>query len=401
MATIKRISKRDLRTNQGKKFMAEAVAVMKKAKFNTKCFCQAHNSECDVHPTRLERQGAIYVVVAGTTCVAWSRMGVQDGWIHDSAVVFLVWLFDLLNAGPDIIIQECTVGFDRFTYINLIEDEYHAEVQILDPREFGIPVKRARQFVIARKKSSIERVAAFDRNLFKDLFFKRLASKANVFFRAPKHTVEKHFEQMAIDRYLPNPDGVWDPVSLLKKTMQKRLHEYLGLAEEKKVPFAVFNLGQNAGFIKQIDYKIPTLLRKSYLWGSDVEQARRPTKDTYIHRPLMPYEHLGTMGWPVLLPDDNSLTSMLPRKFAYAVWQAGRGPKPDALRSMTGNGMHIMVMCSIWTFLLTASKPIDVANSASSISGAFQPNIRKRPVAATQINELKEEDLFSLEGDCS
>eukprot|EP00969_Alexandrium_andersonii_P270102 11939378-Alexandrium_andersonii.AAC.1 len=72
-----------------------------------------------------------------------------------------------------------------------------------------------RQFVIARKKSSIERVADFDRDLFRDLFFKRLACTANVFFRAPKHTVEQHLEQMAIDRYLPNPDGVWGPPSLL------------------------------------------------------------------------------------------------------------------------------------------------------------------------------------------
>ena len=58
----------------------------------------------------------------------------------------------------------------------------------------------------------------------------------------------------------------------------------------------------------------------------------------------------------MLLEEDEPLTAKLPKHFRFSAWAGGKGPGPETLRSMTGNGMHVSVMCAIWTFILTTSK---------------------------------------------
>lgn len=89
-ASSKSKSKQDIKVKQGKIFMEEAAALMRTVRFKKKSYCYVHRDKCDVHPTEEERQGAMYVVAGGNTCVAWSRMGARDGWLHESSIVLLV-----------------------------------------------------------------------------------------------------------------------------------------------------------------------------------------------------------------------------------------------------------------------------------------------------------------------
>ena len=377
LSITKKESKPTVLARQGKLFMTEAATIMMNAEFKKKSFCHVHNGQCDVHPTEEQRRDAMYVIAGGNTCVAWSRMGAQEGWLHESSIVFLVWIYDIFKCGkPDIILQECTEGFDEQTLYDIIGSEYHTEKMCLCPRDLGAPVKRKRQFVLARKKDSINPIAAFSRPVFQDIFFKEVSCDARIFWRAPIHDVDAFFEKMAIDRFVPNhPESGfdWIPEELLTGTMQKRLEQYTELARRKGLTFAVYNLAQNPGFMNHVDGNIPTLTRKSFLWGTHI-----PNRASPCARPLMPYEHLAAMGWPVLLPETHNLSKKLPMKLRYNVWTANKGPKPKTLRSMAGNGMHVLAMCSIWTFILTTS---DFKSKTIQL--------RKRPMPADESNDLK------------
>eukprot|EP00969_Alexandrium_andersonii_P077844 3433636-Alexandrium_andersonii.AAC.1 len=46
---------------------------------------------------------------------------------------------------------------------------------------------------------------------------------------------------------------------------------------------------------------------------------------------------------------------------------------------MTGNGMHILVMCAIWSFLLAATR-INISTEGEGAEGAVK-HLRKRPAA--------------------
>ena len=53
----------------------------------------------------------IVVEIAGTTCIAFSRMGDNEYWSHKSAMAALVWMWSVRVSGPDIIIHVCTELF--------------------------------------------------------------------------------------------------------------------------------------------------------------------------------------------------------------------------------------------------------------------------------------------------
>ena len=52
------------------------------------------------------------LVVAGSTCTAWSRMGKKLKRSAFSAIVFMIWAVSTLSARPDFILHECTEDFD-------------------------------------------------------------------------------------------------------------------------------------------------------------------------------------------------------------------------------------------------------------------------------------------------
>lgn len=51
------------------------------------------------------------VMLAGSTCIAFSGMGKRSQWAHDSAVPCLAWMWSLRRSQPHFVIHECTPLF--------------------------------------------------------------------------------------------------------------------------------------------------------------------------------------------------------------------------------------------------------------------------------------------------
>eukprot|EP00969_Alexandrium_andersonii_P220021 9717535-Alexandrium_andersonii.AAC.1 len=169
----------------------------------------------------------------------------------------------------------------------------------------------------------------------------QLIADGRIYFRAPNSDVEKFLDAMAEKKHLPEKHTMglesWDARNLLPSTwLFDRLNGHLENAKEHGLKFMIMDLHQHERFMKVPASHMPTLLRKSYLYGAEVN--RRPGS---IDRPLMPYEHLGALGIPVLLETGHPFSNILPAELAYKKIFSKRCVLSDtALKSMAGNGMH-------------------------------------------------------------
>ena len=93
--------------------------------FESDVWCYRHQSLCPVSPrsasthsslSRKTRESALWIEVAGNTCVPWSPMAKRDGGtalLDRSTLVFLCWAFSAKFYEPDLIIQENVARFDH------------------------------------------------------------------------------------------------------------------------------------------------------------------------------------------------------------------------------------------------------------------------------------------------
>ncbi len=96
--------------------------------------------------------GDLLVEVGGSTCVGWSTMGSSWGWLDDAGGPCLVYLFWVKNYGPDYFVHECTSKFDYAVACRILGDEMHLAAMSLSPVDWGVPVERRRQYLVAQSK---------------------------------------------------------------------------------------------------------------------------------------------------------------------------------------------------------------------------------------------------------
>eukprot|EP00971_Amphidinium_carterae_P325928 6456492-Amphidinium_carterae.1 len=138
--------KKTIQCHYGRLFVREAWAALRSAKPLKTCWCETHKRDCLCHP-ELEAAGERqqrYIVIAGSPCIAWSSMGLQGGWLHESAIVFLAWLADTWHASPDVLIHENCPGFDHSVFSMLVGADYEVMSSELSPSHIGLPVSRTR-----------------------------------------------------------------------------------------------------------------------------------------------------------------------------------------------------------------------------------------------------------------
>ena len=137
----------------GEKFVDYACGILSKCPWhaNTTSYCSKHDAQCRPVPQRSSNE-CILVEIGGSTCVGWSSMGSNWGWLDDAGGPCLVYLYWVKSYGPDMFMHECTRHFDHKVARRILGDEMHVSVMQHSPSDWGLPVARGRQYMVGASK---------------------------------------------------------------------------------------------------------------------------------------------------------------------------------------------------------------------------------------------------------
>ncbi|CAK9091028.1 Uncharacterized protein SCF082_LOCUS42902 [Durusdinium trenchii] len=224
-----------------------------RAAISPTAFCLCHNKAC-LTGTSQNRSGVLRGNTAGFTCVDWSNLGNQLGWLGESAETFLSCLADqLVNHKPDFILGECVEGFDTDMLGELTKDWYTLLPLSISPEMFGFPATRKRLYMILLRKGVLSWHRQVQRgdpaSLFFTLFSRPLSLCGEVYFNAPPEYVARFHAEWAKSKHLPE----------LQADGKCRQHAKVDRAEK---PFFVMNTTQSCPFQEMlIDPEQPDLWR--------------------------------------------------------------------------------------------------------------------------------------------
>lgn len=108
-----------------------------------KAYCMRHERMCNIDRAR----GTIHI--AGTPCTAHSSMGDREQQNSMPFAHFLCWCGLRRELEEDVIVQECVDSFPREAFTELL-DMYDWSFAVIDPEQFGFPVRRNRQWAVFR-----------------------------------------------------------------------------------------------------------------------------------------------------------------------------------------------------------------------------------------------------------
>eukprot|EP00971_Amphidinium_carterae_P198120 3932189-Amphidinium_carterae.1 len=72
-------------------------------------------------------------------------MGSRSGWLAQTSISCIVWLFSVWQARPHMILHENVEHFDWMTLCGCVEAEYYCQSIVCSPTDMGIPVSRRRR----------------------------------------------------------------------------------------------------------------------------------------------------------------------------------------------------------------------------------------------------------------
>ena len=330
-------------------------------------WCYSCQQVCSADPSRQE--GCLYIEIAGTTCVAFSKMSTcQWGLLDDSAIPFLIWLYWVRHCQFDIVLHECVPSVpielatailqfgpeslmnssstSRLTSAKLYQD---CETVVNSPTDFGVPCCRKRRYTrwvltdsvhgsLSSSGSAIGSAIAGDQcdsghtgqakaahQLFsvetmQSFFYKKLVATSDVYMTATLEEIKEYYAK----RFEANPRSVGSATEEAPDLLEllppcARVH--LEAARDIKNAAAMQgDRGPNVICLMQSPYQIrpnasqafPTLLTGGLPFSLD------------HNRLILPQELLLAMGvFPV---DQQSLLQNLQDRH---------------VRRLIGNGMHI------------------------------------------------------------
>jgi hypothetical protein len=328
-------------------------------------WCYSCQQVCSANPPK--QKGCLYVEIAGTTCVAFSKMSARKwGLLDDSAIPFLVWLYWVRHCQFDIVLHECvpsvpielTNAILQFGPDSLMSGSSLAagakmyqdgQTVVNSPTDFGVPCCRRRrytQWVLADSTqsdtpspgratgSAVATDRADDesptntnpaRQLFsaetmRTFFYKKLVATGDVYMTATLEQVKEYCAK----RFQANPRSVGSATEEapdLFELLPPCARVHLQAARDiRSAAMAQGIRGPNVICLMQSPHQIrpsasqafPTLLTGGLPFSLD------------LNRLILPQELLLTMG--VLPSDQQSLLQNLHDRH---------------VRKLAGNGMHI------------------------------------------------------------
>ena len=366
----------------------------------------AHNGLCQPNtPTSLVSgqdpellDGRPLLVVAGTPCTSWSRMGNRKAWTAPATIGVLFWCFETLVLQPDIILHECTTDFQVGTLEKIFQDKYSLQTLVVSPHYCGWPCTRARRFTLLVNTEKRRSLLSFTEHRFGSVFYRQLKCTGDVFFCADDTELHNFAEELSSKKQLPVPDlkradpevqrevgsrclqpkalvglfsvshlqqnqarlprkktrgicsvflglfcvychspslKVWK--RLLPESTFQRLLQYERECEiNDKDKVYIVNLCQNVTFMNQLSLTIPCLLTKTtFLWS-----MRRA-------RPMLPIEGLEVMGIPVFSPSRCAES----RSAVECLWHAKELSHAD-VAFLAGNSMNVHVVAAVLAYAM-------------------------------------------------
>eukprot|EP00971_Amphidinium_carterae_P120048 2377931-Amphidinium_carterae.1 len=192
-------------------FLLEAYS---EVEFNSEAWCYKHNRCCPLSPrAHREYRKHFWVDISGSTCVSWSRVGKQAGWLHSSAKVFMTWLFQRRFLQPEVIVHECTPTFPHAIFTRVLNLELESQMKciwardtsepevgwdvqsmVISPKDIGCPASRerrsAREYSLITFKGLVGVSARAFEN-FHELFGAPCSCSANIYLAVEMASVSQ------------------------------------------------------------------------------------------------------------------------------------------------------------------------------------------------------------------
>jgi len=355
----------DERTIQFLRFAKLHLAKVDMARYKDN-WCYSCQQVCSAYPPR--QAGCLYIEIAGTTCVAFSKMSAcQWGLLDDSAIPFFIWLYWVRHCQFDIVLHECVPSVpielatailqfgpeslmnsssSRLTSAKLYGDY---ETVVNSPTDFGVPCCRKRRYtrwvltdsVCGSPSSSESAIGSaiaddshdsglagqakaahqlFSAETMQSFFYKKMVATSDVYMTASPEEIKEYYAK----RFQANPHSVGsateeapDLLELLPPCARVHLE---AARDMKNAAIMQGDRGPSVICLMQSPYQIrpnasqafPTLLTGGLPFSLD------------HNRLILPQELLLAMG--VLPVDQQSILRNLHERH---------------VRRLVGNGMHI------------------------------------------------------------
>ena len=322
----------------GERFLRDCWAVLDKTSLppgHTQ-YCYRCSVDC---PTRSDASCLLRIEIAGTTCVAFSMRGKQGQWMHESAIPCIIWMWQLRQRRPHIVVHECTPQFTESVFSTYLEDIYVAETNTFCPSDLGMPSRRKRKYSILRLKKAIEGEKAFGGKAcdFESMTFRAVQLPGAVYCQA----TQKHLDRWCVERALATGQptrGCSQPGRAYTLVSQARLRTWKGYEELHAQPRYenkdIADLTQTpANSFRIISNYVPTMLK-----NSDLVNLR-------LRRPFHPLEYLHALNIPIFSSSRTCLMSGVAQNLSMQETQ-----------QLAGNGMNLSQVGSVLLFALATSR---------------------------------------------
>ena len=139
----------------GLQFIREMWPKIRDATQSDVSYCHKHGRSCQAGRLTRGDGSQLDGHVAGVTCIDWSGLGSQMGWLGKSSLAFMVWLADQLDHKRDFIMAECVMNFDDAMLGELAGSDNVLTTFTLSPDQFGSPSTRLRKYMILLRKATL------------------------------------------------------------------------------------------------------------------------------------------------------------------------------------------------------------------------------------------------------
>ena len=299
------------------------------------------------------------MVIAGTPCASWSRMGARKKWAAEATGPFLIWALRVKQASPAIIVHECTAEFDEKLLHQIFGDCYDIQSHVFSPSQLGWPTTRQRKYSILIHNTRFCRTHSFTEYRYRDLFHRSIRMTGHDFWCAPEAVVLAYAGELAGNigcGGLPASFAVSDFRTVLPESSRQRLLAFEKQCRKENKPLdGIVNLCQNASFMRGHSVHVPCLMtRSSSLWSM-------------VHnRLLTPGEHLVVMGIPLFAPDRTPEQRFAIEKLFWESLEEPGEEATDGSRRLTskdfcllaGNSMSGIAIGSVMLFALCTARAV-------------------------------------------
>ena len=126
---------KDVRVQEGERLMRYLQRIMRNAvqgggrqaaQMRESGWCFKCKKNCRYESPDVPRN-VMRLMVAGTPCTSWSRMGSRGQWSSTNSIVFIIWAYWVLLQEPDACIHECTQDFDVEQLRHIFAAKCHLE----------------------------------------------------------------------------------------------------------------------------------------------------------------------------------------------------------------------------------------------------------------------------------